>query len=647
MSIFYTARSGFKRGEKSIEAAMNKAMEQDVIMVNQAKITLPDQPIQIKGGVTIEGDPDKKRPVIVATDRHPAFFVPATQNGLIKLKHLDIQLGDNAIGIRVNGKQTQVVLEDVQFYHHSHTTTPYNAVVVDSSGEAQLEITNSVIDLMQADVASATIKGSNIGDWFVDNSQLRITQGSIEQSALQNLLLVGHDETSQLQVRQCMLGGNVRFDNLQVGAQNLQLAQLPAMNHKATNGNVGGDATSLIVGQGTRFSVSHLEQIDESQQNLQSHLKLPAWRALGLIGGSLTISDAYLANASLKNVAKSGDMTFENVTDDSQWSVDRAVKLSNRNSKSQLFDAQSKLNITGNGTGNGDIKQSKSALEQLDRMIGLTGVKKELKQIIAQAKMNAERMKRGLANSDNRLSLNMVFAGSPGTGKTVVARLVAQALYEAGVMKSTKMVEARQADLVGEHVGETAPKTKNVVRSALDGVLFIDEAYELAPPAGGGNSFNNEAVTELIADMENYSNRLVVIMAGYTEDMSDFFRRGNKGLQSRVSKWIEFPDYSPTELKKIERLDLEDSHARLASKNTLIALDKGIDDLLPVVSRSKSAGNGRFVRNYVQKVTEMRDSRLAMQDTSDLTDEQLMIIEPQDVSNAVSAMMKQSQDMQQ
>lgn len=646
MAIFYTARKGFKRGEKTIENAMRKAMDKDTIIVNNNSLKL-DQTIMLKNGVTLCGDPDRKRPILDPKERQPAFMIGANVSGIVTLRHLAIQLADSSLGLRCNAKHLRLILDDVKIYHRKNVTTPYNGLVLDTDGQADVEFNNCVVDLMQADVNSIKLSNSNVGDWFVDNSKIITTQGSFENSALQNILIAGRDKSSQAQVRGCAIGGNTRFDNIQVAASDLSLTQLPVVNHRSEDGNQNGDATSLIVGPNTRFEVSHLNQIDPAKQDFKTKLELPKYRSLGLIGGSLTIDDAYLNNTSLKNVARSGDLTFENVTDDSQWQHDPQVKLSNRNSHSQLFDVQSKLNITGNSKVNGQIKTSKSALEKLDRMIGLTNVKSRLKQIIAQAKMNAERRKRGLSNSENQQSLNLVFAGSPGTGKTVVARLVGQALYEAGVLRSTKFVEARQADLVGEHVGETAPKTKAIIRSALDGVLFIDEAYELAPPKGGGNSFNNEAVTELIADMENYSNRLVVIMAGYTEDMSDFFRRGNKGLASRVNNWIEFPDYTPIELKKIERLKLQDSHARLASAGTLKALDKGIDTLLPVISRSNTAGNGRFVRNYVQKVTEMRDARLAMQDTSSLTNDQLMIIQPQDVNDAVKAMLKQTEDMQQ
>jgi AAA+ superfamily predicted ATPase len=646
MAIFYTSRKGFKRGEKTIENAMKKAMDKDTIIVNSNSLKL-EQTIMLKNGVTLSGDPDRKRPVLDPKERQPAFMIGANVSGVITLRHLDIQLSDSALGLRCNAKRLRLILDDVRVYHRKGVTTPYNGLVLDTEGQANVELNNCVIDLMQADVNSITLNNSNIGDWFVDNSKIIATQCSFEKSALQNILVAGRDKSSQARVRGCAIGGNTRFDNMQVSASDLALTQLPVINHRSDHGNQGGDATSLIVGDNTRFEATHLSQIDPAKQDFKTNLELPKYRSLGLVGGSLTIDDAYLSNTGLKNVARSGDLTFENVTDDSQWQHDPQVKLSNRNSHSQLFDSQSKLNITGNTKVAGEIKKSRSALEELDRMIGLKNVKSRLKQIIAQAKMNAERRKRGLSNNKDKLNLSLVFAGSPGTGKTVVARLVGQALYEAGVLRSTKFVEARQADLVGKHVGETAPKTKEVVRSALDGVLFIDEAYELAPPKDGGNTFNDEAVTELIADMENYSDRLVVIMAGYTEDMSDLFRRGNKGLASRNNNWVEFPDYTPIELKKIERLKLEDSHARLANAETMKVLDKGIDTLLPVVSRQNTAGNGRFIRNYVQKVTEMRDTRLAQNDTSQLTDDQLLIIQPQDVDRAVQSMLKQAQDMQQ
>ena len=652
MAVFHVGRVGFRKGEKSVTDALKKAMDQDTIEVNERTAAVSDT-TYLHGGVTLTGDPNKDAPIIVSPKRRPMFVIGAKEQGTITLRHLRIQLDESSLGLRVNAPNVRLVLDDVQFYHKQGLDVEYNALVADMQGSGEVYITNSLVDKIAVSTNVLQVRDSNLGDWFSpQNSEIMIKQGNFEGTALQNTLISGLTDQAQMQMNNCALGGNVRFNAINVVGSNIQLDQLPIINHRGNADDSDmSDATALLVGEKANVQFKHVIQ---GSQELQTKLKLPKWRSIGLLGGALTISDAYLMQTGLKNVAQGGDLTFENVQDDSEWATNNQwgagpkLHLSNRNSHSSIFDIQSNLNITGSkiyGAGAESPKQTQNALQELDELIGLDPVKRRLKQIISQAKMSAERERRGLGSNSN-IRLHMVFAGSAGTGKTTVARLVGRALYENGVLKSTKFIEARATDLVSNHVGETAPKTRAKFQEALDGVLFIDEAYELAPPKNGGTTFNNEAVTELIADMENYKSRVVVIMAGYTQDMKDFFNRGNQGLRSRISNWIEFPDYSPIELKKIERLDLNKAHARLASPQVIQLLDRGIDQLLPIVSRSKTTGNGRFVDNYVQKVTEMRDTRLAGEEnTAELSNNQLMIIQPQDVRLAVQAMERQMTDM--
>lgn len=653
MATFYTGRNGFHKGTGGIEAAMQQAMDRDVIEINQGHTSL-SQPVMVRGGVTIQGDPAKAAPIVAAPGRQPMFVIGGKEGGTITFKHLRIQVDDSATGIRINSSNAMVILDDVQIYHKKSVVTPYAALIGGiNQPNSQVIIQNSLIDTVQLAVSNLQITNSNIGDWYnPQNSQINMDQGMIKGTALQNTLLMGNqNKVGQLQINNCALGGNVQFVNLNVSGDVIQLTQLPIVNHNyaiSDEAKKNKDAaTSLIVGQGSKIDFKHITQ-GKSLDKSVTNLPLPQWRTLGVIGGSLVLSDAYLDNTGLKNIAKSGNIRFENVTDDSmwqraeQWQAGSKMHLANRNSKSELFDQGNMIsmsNISGD-TGSGGITQSKMALDQLDELIGLKPVKTQLKQIVSMAKAKAERTKRGIGSGGHG-RLHMVFAGNPGTGKTTVARLVGQALYEAGVLESTTFKEVRASDLVSQYVGKTSQQTKEVVRSALDGVLFIDEAYQLAPPSDGSNSFNDDAITELVASMENYADRLVVIMAGYTQDMHDFFNRGNQGLLSRIPYWIDFPDYSPLELKRIERLKLQKSHARISAQRVMDVMDHGLDELLPIVSRNNSNGNGRFVDNYVNRVTEMRDTRLAQGDLSQMTDEELMVIQPEDVVNAISAMKRQ------
>ena len=1046
MAIFNIGRVGFHRGEKTIADAMNKAMDQDTIRIMEKKTAI-DQTMMFRGGVVLEGDPNNEAPVIVGPSRQPAIMLGSNFNGAtITLRHLRLQLDESSIGLRINADNAHVILDDVQIYHKHNLNVGYNGLIIDTQPTADVEIKNSLIDKVGMRVNTVRIVDSNIGDWFWDDaSQIICNQASISGTALQNTLIAGNSNQAQAQIANSALGGNVRFNRIQVMGDTIALTQLPIINHRGNSNlsNQNDGATALIIGNDSKINFKHVTQNPEMDAS-KTKLPLPKWRSLGLVGGSVTIDDAYLTNTSLKNVAKGGDLTFINVTDDSQWATANQwgagpkLHLSNKNSKSAIFDAQDGLNSIPSGI-SGQPAQSKSALKQLDEMIGLGPVKNQVKQIVAQAKANAEREKRGLGNSKLKRRLGMIFAGNAGSGKsikmsekivtpsgwrrfgdlqvgdlvygpdgqpttvlgrypkgkldvyrvelsdgrhldvskdhlfsvynncskkrqqlhtmsvqqmidngvhhitngldrrtgqnrvrvnshwaipmnkalmypekylsvdpyafgaliaegslhsgrdkkhlhsmplimtsndefvvakvadrlgvkyrrdlskvrhyswrfdyvpgdektfirqnghkyvsnvvhpsdimpedelvtapykfipdeyklasydqrlellrglfdtdgsispaggrcqvrystvserlaydvrelllsmgydatishrkrkatkasrhphveysimvlasiqdkmklftlprhldkfkpyakhrirrdysriaitdiyplhqqaemmcifvdnpshlyvagdfvvthnTTVAKLVGQALYEAGVLPSSKFVNVGAADLVSQYVGKTAAQTHEVILKALDGVLLIDEAYALNGSSDGGggnaNSFNQDAITQLVKDMDLYANRLVVIAAGYSQPMKQFLAN-NQGLQSRFPNWIEFPDYSPTELKLIMRLDLKRANARLSNPQVIQVLDRGIDTLLPIVSRGgNGSGNGRFVDNYVQRVTEMRDNRLAQEDMSKLSDLQLMIIKPQDVQQAVEVMRQQHQNM--
>lgn len=195
------------------------------------------------------------------------------------------------------------------------------------------------------------------------------------------------------------------------------------------------------------------------------------------------------------------------------------------------------------------------------------------------------------------------------THNTTVAELFGKALYEAHVLPTPNVNKVSAADLVSNHVGETAKNVKKVIHDAFGGVLFIDEAYVLAPDKnGGGNSFKDEAVTEIVNEADEYRDKLMIIMAGYTNEMVDFFKRGNPGLRSRFANWIEFPPYSIEDLKKMMYLMLKKANAVVADAPTRKALESGIDQL--VGQQGEASGQGRFVRNYIDAVCGARDVRL-------------------------------------
>ncbi|MBP3040735.1 AAA family ATPase [Bacillaceae bacterium Marseille-Q3522] len=241
-------------------------------------------------------------------------------------------------------------------------------------------------------------------------------------------------------------------------------------------------------------------------------------------------------------------------------------------------------------------------LTELEQMIGLNPVKEKVKELSDMILLEKERNKIGQSTFNQ--SLHMIFAGNPGTGKTTVARIVAKILKALGVISQGHLVEVTRQDLVGEYIGHTAPKTRNIIEKAIGGVLFIDEAYSLS--RGGENDFGKEAIDELVRGMEEHRSDLVVILAGYTKEMAEFLKT-NSGLKSRIPNMIHFPDYSTEELFQIATQQLKQQQFILkenANKALLSQLER-----TRVVGRNDN-GNGRVVRNIIEEAIRKQSKRL-------------------------------------
>lgn len=272
--------------------------------------------------------------------------------------------------------------------------------------------------------------------------------------------------------------------------------------------------------------------------------------------------------------------------------------------------------------GNGTAHSKRPSIDDLDGLIGLNSVKEEVKTLRNYIIIQQEREKKGLKTTP--VSYHCVFTGNPGTGKTTVARIVADVYRSLGVLKKGHLVETDRSGLVADYVGQTATKTNKIIDRALDGVLFIDEAYSLA--TGGDNDYGKEAIATLLKRMEDNRDRLVVILAGYSDEMKQFID-SNPGLQSRFNRYIHFPDYNADELFQIFEANCK--------KNDYVMTDEAktvLKSLLEkaVAEKDKNFGNARFVRNLFEKTLERQANRLSKQEN--LSKEMLTEITIEDLS---------------
>ena len=221
------------------------------------------------------------------------------------------------------------------------------------------------------------------------------------------------------------------------------------------------------------------------------------------------------------------------------------------------------------------------------------------------------------------VSYHCVFSGNPGTGKTTVARILAGIYKDLGVLKKGHLVETDRSGLVAEYVGQTAVKTNKIIDNALDGVLFIDEAYSLVQ--GGSEDYGSEAIATLLKRMEDDRDRLVVILAGYTNEMEEFIN-SNPGLRSRFNRYIHFEDYTAEELYKIFLLNAEKNEYTLADDVKEYLLKK-LEDV--VANEPKDFGNARYIRNLFEKTVEAQANRLASEPK--ITKELLVEIKKEDI----------------
>ncbi|AVX20640.1 MULTISPECIES: AAA family ATPase [Carboxydocella] len=262
-------------------------------------------------------------------------------------------------------------------------------------------------------------------------------------------------------------------------------------------------------------------------------------------------------------------------------------------------------------------------LKELNELIGLEKVKYIFHEIYAFARIQKKRQKEKLYNEP--MVLHMVFKGNPGTGKTTVARIAGKLFRELGLLQKGHLIEIERADLVGEYIGHTAIKTREQIKRALGGILFIDEAYSLA--RGGEKDFGKEAIDTMVKAMEDHKDNLVIILAGYPSEM-EWFLRTNPGLRSRFPIHISFPDYSIDELMLIAEQMLKQRQYDFTPQ----AKERFKEQLKNLPPTTIVNGNARLVRNYIEKLIRCQAVRLVKKEI--VTRDDLILITEDDIYSA-------------
>ena len=262
-------------------------------------------------------------------------------------------------------------------------------------------------------------------------------------------------------------------------------------------------------------------------------------------------------------------------------------------------------------------------LDSLDReLVGLAPVKSRIRDIAAL--LLIDKLRRGIGLSSGPPALHMSFTGNPGTGKTTVAMRMAEILHRLGYVRKGHLVAVTRDDLVGQYIGHTAPKTREVLKRAMGGVLFIDEAYYLYRPENE-RDYGQEAIEILMQVMENQRDDLVVILAGYRERMETFFR-SNPGMSSRIAHHIDFPDYSGTELLAIAKLMLQQMQYRLSTP-----ADEALREYVEKRRAQPHFANARSIRNALDRARLRQASRLFERKGGAISRQELETIEEPDI----------------
>lgn len=292
-------------------------------------------------------------------------------------------------------------------------------------------------------------------------------------------------------------------------------------------------------------------------------------------------------------------------------------------------------------TSNTNEKNLASVLKELDDLIGLDSIKKKVREYTTYLNFIKLRKEKGFEDND-KINLHAVFTGNPGTGKTTVAKMLGEIYFEMGMLSKGHVLEVDRSDLVAEYIGQTAPKTKEIIKKAKGGILFIDEAYALARKNDDSKDFGKEAIEILLKEMSDGDGDIAIIVAGYPDEMNSFLE-SNPGLKSRFNMFYDFPDYTPQELMQIANYTADKKSIKFNAETKEVLYKKLVDSYR---DRDKTFGNARYVNTLLDDAKMNMGLRVMKQDNPEtLSNDELSTIKPEDIDKIFSAKIRNIADI--
>lgn len=613
MARYLVGRRGFLKPAWEFPQAIAAAGDGDVIELEAGYSPFYEQngqSITISKNITIEGHPVQNE----ASGRFLLNVIDAVfvkDGAAVILKDLEIRKDtDKHNNINVSGAST-LVMENVVLT--SWASSGENYPVIHVTGKSQVTLRGSMVApanlhdrnyKVYVNDAALQVFSSTINTciWMMDsklelqNSLIRYTEANA-LFAKGNSVVTAANTTFEGGARNGKKWWScVKLVDSQLTASNVVVKQpdynqaLCMVNTKAALDIGRYDSLYLT---GSEASVGNIGVVESVAIDSGSHVKA---KGIGIVGKDNGRVNLYVGRESSLEAGMVcfGRLSKPNtkVERHSAFRVEEMVQAAyDPESWEFVFDG------TGSLTQMTDASEIEyfgklTAFERLNQMVGIRSAKQAVEEFIAVAEMNKKREKQGLKNP--AFSLHSLFLGNPGTGKTTVARLVGEILYEKNIISSQKFVETSRSDLVGRYIGETALKTREVLESALGGVLFIDEAYTLWAGEDNSKDFGIEAINEILKFMEDHRQDIVLIFAGYTHSMERFLE-SNEGLKSRIPNTFIFEDYTEEELVRIGLGDLHDLKYEIDERAYAALVHKKN-------AESNDKSNGRWVRNLNEKL---------------------------------------------